>query len=127
VSTNLIVVLLASLVTAAACAAFSDPTSQDRRAPLVAEAPDAGMIAIAAPGSRRVRVLYARNGGMVLLRELRLSPADSVRGIALSADGQDLVIDTPRTDYIISTRQWDRQPLRSVAVVPTVSVNAGTL
>lgn len=71
---------------------------------LVATAPEAGVIAIAGPVPGRIRVLYARNGGMVLLREITLPAAATVRELALSADGSDLFVATDAVAYAVSTR-----------------------
>ena len=70
---------------------------------LVAKAPEAGLIAIAGPVPGRIRVLYARNGGMVLLREIRVPGAGQVRELSLSADGRDLFVATDATAYAMST------------------------
>jgi hypothetical protein len=67
-----------------------------------ASAPEAGMIAV--PGSRadRVRLLYAKNGGMALVREI--SVPGKVRTISLSADGRDVFVSTDDNAYTVSTR-----------------------
>src|SRR5258708_27362767 len=52
---------------------------------LVANAPEAGLLAIAGPVSGRIRVLFARNGGVGLLREI--SVPGSGHGAALSLSG----------------------------------------
>jgi hypothetical protein len=83
---------------------------------LVSRAPEAGIVAIAAPGAASVRVLYARNGGMVLLGEVRVPAGDAITGIALSADGSDLVVDTDKSAYTISTRTWVARPARVLAL-----------
>jgi len=119
--------LVASLVATAFCAVFTGGRDPGSRVPLVAEAPEAGMIAVATPGSGRVRVLYARNGGMVLLRELWLREGDTVSAIAISSDGTDLVIGTSRGDYMVSTRLWDRHPLRNVALAPAALLSGKAL
>ncbi len=71
---------------------------------LVASAPEAGLIAIAGPVPGRIRVLFARNGGMVLLREISVPGAGQVRELSLSADGSDLFIATDASAYALSTR-----------------------
>jgi hypothetical protein len=65
-------------------------------------APGAGIIALPSAHPERVRLLYARNGGMVLLREI--SVPGRVRGLALSADGRDLFVSTDDNAYTLSTR-----------------------
>jgi hypothetical protein len=67
-------------------------------------APDAGIIALAGPVPGRVRILYARNGAMVLLREIRLPDGGPAREISLSADGRDLFVATEGSAYTFSTR-----------------------
>jgi hypothetical protein len=125
--TNLLFVILTSLVTVTTCAALSARAQPSERSPLVAQAPEAGMMAIATPGSTRVRVLYVRGGSMVLLRELRLRAGDTVTGVALSADGDDLVIDTARSAYMMSTREWSQQPLQVVAIGQTERASPAVL
>ena len=71
---------------------------------LVANAPEAGLIAIAGPVPGRIRVLFARNGGMVLLREISVPGAGQVRELSLSADGSDLFVATDASAYAFSTR-----------------------
>jgi hypothetical protein len=46
---------------------------------LIASAPEAGLIAIAGPVPGRIRVLFARNGAMVLLREISVPGTGQVR------------------------------------------------
>jgi len=71
---------------------------------LVANAHEAGLIAIAGPVPGRIRVLFARNGGMVLLREISVPGAGQVRELSLSADGSDLFVATDASAYAFSTR-----------------------
>jgi len=68
-------------------------------------------MAIAGPVPGTVRVLYARNGAMVLMRELRLPKGAEVRELSLSADGTDLVIGTDTVAYAASTRSGRIEPL----------------
>ena len=86
------------------------------------------MVAIASSGSSSVRVLYVRNGGMVLLRDVRVPAGDTITAIALSADGEDLVVDTSRSVYAISTRTWSSRPARVLALQhsPMPDVTAAT-
>ena len=63
-------------------------TPGEMTAPIVAQAPEAGIMAIAANGSGTVRVLFARRGSMVLIRDIRLPRGQAVRGMAVSADGR---------------------------------------
>jgi hypothetical protein len=71
---------------------------------LVASAPEAGLIAIAGSVPGRIRVLYARNGGMVLLREIGVPAGARVSDLSLSADGNDLFVATDAIAYAMSTR-----------------------
>jgi hypothetical protein len=84
---------------------------------LIAGAPDAGLIAIAGPVPGKIRLLYARNGGMVLMREISVPPGGDVRELALSADGKDLFVGTEASSYALSTRtgQIEAQALTAVA------------
>ena len=68
----------------------------------VTSAPGAGIIALPSAHPERVRLLYARNGGMVLLREI--SAPGRVRALALSADGRDVFVSTDDNAYTLSTR-----------------------
>jgi hypothetical protein len=80
-----------------------------------AEAPDAGMVALAGDDPRTVRLLYARNGSMVLIREIRLPPGELVTELSLSADGRDLVIGTQSQRYLASANAWKPQAVGSFA------------
>jgi hypothetical protein len=62
------------------------------------------VIAIAGAVPGRIRVLYARNGGMVLLREISVPSGGDVRDLALSADGKDLFVAAGASVYALSTR-----------------------
>jgi hypothetical protein len=98
------------------CVPPTDHSAAGVDGPLVAEAEDAGLVAIASPRTASVRVIYARNGGMVLLGEVRVPASERVTGVALSADGEDLLIDTDRASYAVSTRTWSSRPARVVAL-----------
>jgi hypothetical protein len=78
------------------------PAGQDAST-IRSTAPEAGMIALAGPARGRIRVLYARNGGMVLLREISVPEAAPVRELSLSADGRDLFVATDANAYTFST------------------------
>lgn len=65
-------------------------------------APEAGLIALPAAQPDRVRLVYAQNGGMVLLREI--TAPGPVREVSLSADGRDLFVSTDNNAYTLSTR-----------------------
>ena len=71
---------------------------------LIASAPEAGLIAIAGPVPGRIRILFARNGAMVLVREISVPGTGQVRELSLSADGKDLFVATDATAYALSTR-----------------------
>lgn len=92
-------------------------------APVVAQAPEAGVIAIAAQGSGTVRVLFARRGSMVLLKAIRLPAGQTVTGLSLSADGRDLVIGTGSLAYLASGDKWTPRPVEAVSGA-TVSFTA---
>ena len=64
--------------------------------------PEAGLIALPAAHPDRVRLIYARNGGMVLVREITVP--GPVREVSLSADGRDLFVSTDDNAYTLSTR-----------------------
>jgi hypothetical protein len=84
-------------------------------APLVAQAPDAGVIAIGAQGSGTVRVLFARRGSMVLLKSIRLPAGQTVTSLSLSADGRDLVIGTESLAYLASGDKWRLRPVEALS------------
>lgn len=63
---------------------------------------EGGMIALPAAHPDRVRLLYARNGGMALLREIAVP--GRVREVSLSADGSDVFVSTDDNAYTLSTR-----------------------
>jgi hypothetical protein len=67
-----------------------------------AAAPEAGLIALPAAHPDRVRLVYAQNGGMVLLREIAVP--GPIREVSLSADGRDLFVSTDDNAYTLSTR-----------------------
>jgi hypothetical protein len=83
--------------------------------PVVAEAPEVGIMAIAGPVPGTVRVLYARNGAMALVRELRLPKGAAVRELSLSSDGTELIIGTETVAYAASTRSGRIEPLALAA------------
>jgi hypothetical protein len=103
--------LMALTLTVGGCT--DRPAGADTRSaqPVAAEAPEVGIMAIAGPVPGTVRVLYARNGAMVLMRELRLPKGAEVRELSLSADGTDLVIGTDTVAYAASTRSGRIEPL----------------
>ena len=108
-------VLVVLAFTAGGCAERQPEAGLRVARPLVAEAPEAGMMAIAGPVPATVRVLYTRNGGMVLGRELRLPGGAIVRDLSLSADGTDLFIATDTMAYAASTRSGRMEPLALAA------------
>jgi hypothetical protein len=63
---------------------------------------EAGMIALPASHPDRIRLVYARNGGMVLLREIAVP--GPVREVSLSTDGCDIFVLTDDNAYTLSTR-----------------------
>jgi len=102
------------------CADRAAETGALAARPVVAEASEVGIIAIAGPVPGTVRVLYARNGGMVLVRELRLPKGAEVCELSLSADGNDLFIGTDTVAYAASTRNGRIEPLALAATKRTV-------
>src|SRR6478609_10118474 len=48
---------------------------------IVVAAPTTGMVAVTARGSANVRLLYAREGSIVLLRTVHLPPGDAVQSV----------------------------------------------
>ena len=100
-----------------ALAAYTDAVASRNAAataPVVAQAPEAGVIAIAAEGSGTVRVLFARRGSMVLLKAIRLPPGQIVTSLSLSADGRDLVIGTESLAYLASGDKWRLRPVEAL-------------
>ena len=93
----------AALVAALGLAGRTANTAGEDASTIRSNAPDAGMIAVAGPARGRVRLLYARNGGMVLLREIVVPEAAPVRELSLSADGRDLFVATDANAYAFST------------------------
>jgi len=89
---------------------------------LIASAPEAGLIAIAGPVPGRIRILFARNGAMVLLREISVPRAGQVRELSLSADGKDLFVATDATAYALSTRTGCVEAQTAVAGDPSHGV-----
>jgi hypothetical protein len=80
-----------------------------------AQAPDAGMLALAGDDPRTVRLLFARNGSMALIKEIRLSPGEVVTELSLSADGRDLMIGTQSQLYLASANAWKLEAVRTLA------------
>jgi hypothetical protein len=103
VRTTMMAGLAGAIALAAALAGHAQP-APGGAATLVASAPEAGLIAMAGPVPGRIRVLYARNGGMILLREISVPPGGDLRELALSADGKDLFVATQASAYALSTR-----------------------
>ena len=50
--------------------------------------------------------MFARNGGMVLIKDIRLPAGQGVTNLSLSADGRDLVIGTESVVYLASSGTW---------------------
>jgi len=94
-------------LTLAACTPINVPDRYLSAAvPIIAQAPDSGMMAIAGQRSGTIRVLFARNGGMVLIKDIRLPAGQAVMDLSLSADARDLVIGTESTVYLASGDAW---------------------
>ena len=98
-------VILITAVGVVACTSRL-PSVGDDAMPAVAHAPEAGIIAIAGPVPGTVRVLFARNGGMALVREIRVPSGQRVIGLSVSADGRDFVIETQAMTYSTSMGSW---------------------
>lgn len=94
--------------------------------PIVAQAPDAGIIAIAAQASGTVRVMFARNGGMVLIKDIRLPPGQSVTNLSVSADGRDVVIGTESAVYLASGGTWKLEAVGVLTRGPLVDAPRGS-
>lgn len=103
---HLIHLIATVALTQAACTPVNVPDRYSSAAPIVAQASAPGMIAIAGQRSGTVRVLFARNGGMVLIKDIRLPAGQGVMELSLSADGRDLVIGTESTVYLASRDAW---------------------
>jgi hypothetical protein len=95
--------VMGAIGVAVALAGHAPPPAAGGEA-LVARAPEAGLMAMAGRVPGKIRVLYARNGGMVLLREISVPPGGDVRELGLSADGRDLFVATEASGYALSTR-----------------------
>jgi hypothetical protein len=104
--TKLLLITAASALALAAALVVYPGTGALPGASRTAEstAPDAGIIALAGPVPGRLRVLYARNGAMVLMREIRVPDGGPVREISLSADGRDVFVATEESTYTFATR-----------------------
>jgi len=94
--------------------------------PIVAQAPDAGIIAIAGQASGTVRVMFARNGGMVLIKDIRLPPGQSVTNLSVSADGRNVVIGTESAVYLASGGTWKLQTVGVLTRGPLVDASRGS-
>ena len=93
-----VAVLAATLVGAGRTVMRAFPSSAAARAAV----PEAGLIALPAARPDRVRLVYAQNGGMVLLPEIAVP--GPVREVSLSADGRDVFVSTGDNAYTLSTR-----------------------
>jgi hypothetical protein len=93
----------AALVAALGLAGRTASPAGEDASTIRSNAPEAGMIAVAGPVRGQIRLLYARNGGMVLLREISVPEAAPIRELSLSADGRDLFVATDASDYAFST------------------------
>ena len=118
-----LIYLMATLtLTLAACTPVNAPDRYLTAAvPIIAQTPDSGMIAIAGQRSGTVRVLFARNGGMVLIKDIRLPAGQGVMDLSLSADGRDLVIGTDSTVYLASRDAWKLHPVGVLTASLTAS------
>ncbi|HUH92211.1 MAG TPA: hypothetical protein VL742_03575 [Casimicrobiaceae bacterium] len=98
------------------------PASVGASVRATAQASDAGMLALAGDDPRTVRLLFARNGSMVLIKEIRLPPGEVVTELSLSADGRDLLIATQSQCYLASANAWQ---LEAVALARAAAPKAG--
>lgn len=119
---NFITVLAFGLT---ACTTTVPERNSDATAPIVARAPDASIIAIAGQGSGTVRVMFARNGGMVLIKAIRLPAGQTVTSLAVSADGRDLVIGTQSITYLASGGAWKLQAVAALSRAPLIAASRG--
>jgi len=91
--------------------------------PIVAQAPDAGIVAIAGQASRTVRVMFARNGGMVLIKDIRLPAGQRVTSLSMSADGRDVLIGTESSIYLASGGAWKLQAVDALTRGPLIEAS----
>lgn len=116
---NFITVLALALT---ACTTTVPGSYSDATVPIVARAPDASIIAIAGQGSGTVRVMFARNGGMVLIKDIRLPAGQTVTSLA---DGRDLVIGTQSITYLASGGAWKLQAVAALSRAPLIAASRG--
>ena len=82
---------------------------------IVVAAPTTGMVAVTARGSANVRLLYARDGSIVLLRTVYLPPGDAVQSVAWSNDERDVLITTSGKVLALDTRTWRLESIPRLA------------
>lgn len=109
----------------AACTGNDSGPESGVTVPIVAQAADAGIIAIAGDASGSVRVMFARNGGMVLIKDIRLPAGQRVTNLSVSADGRDLVIGTESVVYLASGDTWKLRAVGALTRGPLADASRG--
>ena len=84
---------------------------------ILAAAPTTGMVAVTVAGSANVRLLYVRDGSIVLLRTVWLPPGDAVQSVTWSNDERDVLIATSGKVLALDTRTWRLESIPRLAAV----------
>ena len=95
---------LAGLLAIAAALLLPSCGPPQRGAAILAATPTSGMIAVSAVGATTVRLLYSRDGGIVMLRTVYLPRRDAVQSVAWSTDERDVLITTSGGLLALDTR-----------------------
>lgn len=91
--------------------------------PIVAQAPDAGIVAIAGQASRTVPVMLAGHGGMVWIKDIRLPAGHGVTGLSVSAEGRDVLVGTESSRYLASAGAWTLQAVDALTRGPLIEAS----
>jgi hypothetical protein len=84
---------------------------------ILVAAPTTGMVAVTAVGAASVRLLYERDGSIVLLRTVTLPPGDAVQSVTWSNDERDVLIATSGRILALDTRTWCLESIPRLAAV----------
>jgi len=106
---------LGMLLVTVAALLLSACAPPQRGAAILASTPTTGMIAVSAVGATTVRLLYARDGGIVMLRTVYLPPGDAVQSVAWSNDGRDVLIATSTALLALDTHTWRLESIPRLA------------
>jgi hypothetical protein len=84
---------------------------------ILVAAPTTGMVAVTAVGAASVRLLYVRDGSIVMLRTVWLPKGEAVQSVTWSNDERDVLIATSGRILALDTRTWCLESIPRLAAV----------